>query len=410
MKRIFFTFILIVLLSYMFFYADIFERSLKSIETTISEEDKTANKVEDYVLMVEDDQYIYSSFEPTEGFYLGAYVLSNRYINHSIEEFDLLTGEHHQLNMTYIKAGQEIDKDFMLNCIAELKTPYIIIYPSITGEIDDYEDLITTLKSVSNYDVPVFISIYPSPIENGVETDSYITFFRTSYQFIQEVIQDVAVVWSIDVENYSVAMDYYPGDDYVDWIGMNLRVHDYKEGYLDDIISFYEIFQDHKPLILNELAVSHYSNTLHQYSIDEAIEALKAIYTLIPYYPRIKGVNYLNVHVSDRLDYVYSLTEDQSLLETYQDLIADVNNISTLSGRDQSKGTTHYTFYTEILDYNDELFMEENYIIQSLGSSVIEDIAKVLYNSKVFYSVKDIDRLTDYSIIEDRESKIIRIK
>ncbi|WP_105615899.1 glycosyl hydrolase [Vallitalea okinawensis] len=410
MKRIFFTFILIVLLSYLFFYSGLFERSIKTLESTLAEKDKTDNMVDDYVLMVEDNQYNYNFFEPTEGLYLGAYVLSNRYINHSIEEFDLLTGKHHQLNLTYIKAGQAIDKDFILNCIAELRTPYIIIYPSLTGDVNDYDDLITTLKSISAYEVPVFISIYPSPIENGVAAENYIPYFRTSYQLIQEIIESAAVVWSINVENYSFAMDFYPGDQYVDWIGMNLRLHDYNNNYLEDIISFYEIFQDHKPLIFNELAISHYSNTLHQYSIEEATDALEAIYSLIPSYPRIKGINYLNVNVTDQLDDVYSVTEDQNLLVAYRDLIANLKNVSTLCERDLTKGTTHYTYFTEILDYNDELYMTENYILQSLGSSVIQDVMKVLFNSKVFYSTKDIDRLTDYSIIEDRESKIILIK
>lgn len=355
-------------------------------------------------VLLEDVDYESALFEPVQGCYLGSYVRSNPFIEYSMDKFDALTGVNHHLSSTYVRAGDEVDMAFMLETMEGERTPYIIIYP---GENSfSYEPIIDTLTSIGRYEEPVFISIYPAGKFYGAESDTYTSFFRASYLLAKELIPDVAVVWTIDLSYDGKENTHYPGDNYVDWVGLNMRIQqgEYEES-LSRFNSLYEQFQINGPIILNELGVSSFYTKDYTYHVEEGIMALEQVYNTLLKYPRLKGINYINVHLTDKksMDYVYAVTENEGLLNAYIKGTKELFVHNTLNKRRFKE--TYYSYKVPTLRYNGELYVKEGIFVDRMleQSHLMSTLA---YKNQIFFPIKDIEGLANYSIIESTDIRL----
>lgn len=144
---------------------------------------------------------------------------------------------------------------------------------------------------------------------------------------------NVATVWSVahtskwPSEEWPYAIeDFYPGDEYVDWVGVNAYPTKYfngrkwdgkeqfneicfKAGYSSDpVIMIQEVvekFGDRKPVMVSECGSAYKTNgELNEYHSDWAIERLREMYTYIPMvYPQVKLIAYFNKNISYEYNY-----------------------------------------------------------------------------------------------------------
>ena len=149
--------------------------------------------------------------------------------------------------------------------------------------------------------------------------------------------------WYIDIE------DYYPGDEYVDWVGMSTYNNissaasdgigsqsdawygrGVYENQIERIRPIIEAYGDHKPIMISECGFC-YQNTKGTETVDHAVESLRYFYTYVNMvYPQVKAVFYFNTNFNGRH---YSLTKNDRInavyLETTQ---ANVSMQATVGG------------------------------------------------------------------------------
>lgn len=207
------------------------------------------------------------------------------------------------------------------------------------------------LDNLKTYNRPMFIrfanEMNVSPI--GDEPQSYIDAFRFVADIVHEY-DNFATVWS---PNDLGALDrpfsyYYPGDEYVDWVGVSCYMKKYFGGNpntsekdaiyfmtgdyawatnaIVPVIEFMAEYGISKPVMLSECGVA-ISNQMGEDTTSWAIPRLKNIYyNLIMEYPQIKLINYFNVHRAYEKEH-YNLSTQAALdvVRSAQDSGAFIN-------------------------------------------------------------------------------------
>ncbi len=174
--------------------------------------------------------------------------------------------------------------------------------------------------------------------------EDFIAAFRHVATLAREHAPNVAMLWSPNsTSSWNINMDdYYPGDEYVDWVGCSLYSQKYFLGRNDwpDAEKFNEIvfrsgqnadpvlalsrlvetYGNRKPIALSESGVSHYIRTLGEDCTDWALSHLKQMYYNIPLvYPQVKLIAYFDRTMENETN-EYALGKNPQLSQLYQEL------------------------------------------------------------------------------------------
>ena len=121
------------------------------------------------------------------------------------------------------------------------------------GKYDDKID--NFCKGIKSLKVPVFVR--PAYEFNGLSWYGYKpkTFIKAWKHLIDKArehkVNNVAWIWHYAPEGVKNYMDYYPGDDYVDWWGISLfKVEDIKDPYTKKFLQ--DAKKHKKPVIIAE--------------------------------------------------------------------------------------------------------------------------------------------------------------
>ena len=183
----------------------------------------------------------------------------------------------------------------------------------------NYDHIRSVLDTLNSYGKPMFIRFANemNVSQLGDDPDRYISIFRNVANMIHEY-PNFAVVWS---PNDMGALDrpfeyFYPGDEYVDWIGVSCysiryfqgsKNTDYKNtvyfmtgdyawasNRVKPIIDFMTRNNINKPVMISEGGVAT-NNSHGDYLDDWAAPRLRnMLWYLVMKYPQIKMVNYFN--------------------------------------------------------------------------------------------------------------------
>lgn len=292
--------------------------------------------VVDYDVYVEDSSYTLSLYEPKDGCYLGAYILSNKKINFDINTFEDLTKKEHSSFMYNMKLNDPFPLQWVLECYSLMKTPHIVIEPPSEDYPFQYELLESAAKQFGELYIPIFLQFYPNP--HKYDKDEYIRFFREARTIFERNASNVAFVWSIDDSGITDSFLYYPSDEYVDWIGINIYKTIDTEKDIEAVLDyFYYTYQKSKPLMISQLGISHFTSSGHKYYTNEAAAEIENIYSLAASkYPRIKAINYMdfnNLEVSPEAEVRdnFSITDEELILAAYIKTIKNQAFLSRLS-------------------------------------------------------------------------------
>ena len=215
---------------------------------------------------------------------------------------------------------------------------------------DSYLDKLYSFISYYN-SVPVFLRIGAefNIWDNKCKPDEFISSFRTIADKVKG-LSNVSIVWGVahtstwktDAWPYTMD-DYYPGDNYVDWIGTNCYANKYfqgkswsgqdrynevcfKSGYSSDpvlmIKDIVDKYGDRKPIMLSECGASYRTNgSIKENHNEWAADKVKEMYSFVPMvYPQVKLIAYFNAKISKEINY-YDLDSASALKSAYNQMV-----------------------------------------------------------------------------------------
>lgn len=279
----------------------------------LAEKERMVNET-DFELYIQGDvsnlPYFGARLEPKDGAYLGM-------IAETSGNFWPL-GSY----LTYIDAMNQPDLYYPANEIIKANDSAVMVGWTINS-LDEvnYDTIRSVLNTLASYNKPMFIRFANEMNVSslGDDPDRYIEIFRNVANMVHEY-DNFAVVWS---PNDLGALDrpfefFYPGDEYVDWVGVSMYMIKYFQGKADTsykdsvyfmtgdyawatnrikpIMDFMAKNGINKPVMISEGGVP--TNTNH----DTGLEAWGAprmrdmLWNLVMKYPQIKMINYFNNH------------------------------------------------------------------------------------------------------------------
>ena len=187
----------------------------------------TANAASNIRILIEADNYTLQKYEPKEGAYLGAYVYQDTLINGSMHEFNRLTGKKHASFFLYVGYGQDFPQKWVEQVKQAGAIPHISWEPNNgLDEVKNDTYLREFAKKAREAGVPIFLR-FASEM-NGTwaaysgDPQKYIEKWRLVHDVMEEEAPNVIMVWTVFTFPQATIKKYYPGDEYVDWVGVNI--------------------------------------------------------------------------------------------------------------------------------------------------------------------------------------------
>ena len=304
--------------------------------------------------------------EPVTGCYLGAFIDRDDSLGppfweedrsqwyRAPEQWMSATGRHPGSLFTYLSYGQPFPRAWAYRLKARGTIPHIAWEPSgskrfssntrTLPQIRDDAYLRNFARELREFDFPVFIR-FASEM-NGFWTHSqygwngdakiYREKFRIVNRVLHEVAPRAATIWCVNNPPLGNALDYYPGDDGCDWVGVNFYAVPYHEDKLDKpafdenplalLDPIYKRFAARKPIAICEFAASHQARVDPRPVPAFATSKLRLVYGALPLlYPRVKMINWfnsntLNLKTKDKTPNNYLLTDNAQVLKAWQDV------------------------------------------------------------------------------------------
>ena len=279
--------------------------------------EKTAMVMQnDFDLYVEGNEenapYYGAKFEPRYGAYIGMSA-------DTAEDF-LPLGCY----LTYIESYYQNDLYYPSNTMVR-QGDVITMVGFNTESINnvDYDAVDKVLNMLNNYNKPIFVRFANEMncSSLGDDPELYVNTFRNVANLIHKY-PNLAVVWSPnDIGALDKFFDYYyPGDEYIDWIGVSCYTKKYfnnnpNTSYKDSIyfmtgdfgwatnkvkpiVDFMQKNNINKPLMISEGGVATNNTFGDSYESNELWNTprMRNMYwNLIMKYPQIKMINYFNI-------------------------------------------------------------------------------------------------------------------
>ncbi|WP_284236974.1 glycoside hydrolase family 26 protein [Paenibacillus glycanilyticus] len=340
--------------------------------------------------------YKLAKWEPVNGVYLGAYVLQNPTIHYSMAEFNQIAGKRHASFFKYVGYGEPFPSEWVREVKAEGAFPQIAWEPNHgLDEVKDDAYLRGFADAAREADVPIFVR-FASEM-NGTWTnysgdpERYIETWRMVYRIFEQRAPKIAMVWTVLNVPERPIEDYYPGDAYVDWVGINIYNVKYHNGNLKERSAFedplqmmdyvYNRFSRSKPIQLSEYGATHYTVTDDKRDNAFAISKINRLYmNLQELYPRVKAVYYFDVNNIEEYNEVrrindYSITGERQLIGAYKQATASpyyLSRIEDLPAEGNTQGAVNqiFTYRGHIFEQDGELYADEEFFSRILQVDV----------------------------------------
>lgn len=320
---------------------------------------------------VKDSKAPLAKYEPKNGLYYGATYDLDPNVK-SLDQVGHVPAypKENSAFLIYLDFGQNIrDFDWYISQAKAAGSGVLLAWNAyeVYGDMAQHSAYIqSTAQYLSDLDVPVFLRYGGEfNIAEGFEDHQG---FIDNYQYLADLVRreasNVAMVWSPNEISASDRdhEDYYPGDTYVDWVGISTYTSYYfgiKKDYgaqqaaidnqyftgskanplskIDDIVSTYG---HKKPIMITENGIGHYSKIAEEDLTDWAKIQLQRTYAYIPLkYPQVKAIFYFNAHVKANTRNIYALYENKVIQEAFVDLTASDVYLDKMD-----KSLSHYPY------------------------------------------------------------------
>jgi len=292
-------------------------------------------------------------FEPSYGCYLGAYIdldpaLKQTYHDQNDKyrripaEFEAKVGRKHANYFFYLGYGRPVPMDWLKKLADWGYDVHIALEPNDgLDAVKDDAYLNQFAKDLSSSGARIFLRFAsemngPWVKYNGDPT-KYIDKWRLLTTVIRRHAKNVAMLWCPYTTPRSTILPYFPGDEWVDWVGINLynvtyySMKWYQPGADDhpiDLLTWiYRRFADRKPIMICEYGAANYSALEDAHVVPFAVECIRTLYSSLPAkFPRVKCITYFNTNnlqLKHRKNNDYTVTKGDEVNEAYRGVIAD---------------------------------------------------------------------------------------
>nr|WP_315362812.1 glycosyl hydrolase [Cytobacillus firmus] len=366
-------------------------------------------------------------YEPRSGIYLGGYVLQDEYIHTSMNTFNKLTGKTHASYFKYVGYGKPFPKEWAEEVIAAGGFPQVAWEPNNgLDEVRDDEYLRQFAKDAGELNVPILLR-YASEM-NGTWTfysghsEQYIQKWKLVHDVMEKEAPNVMMLWNVFTMPEATINDFYPGDEYVDYVGVNIYNVVYHNDKIEKKSDFedplrlldyvYNTYSHKKPIVIGEFGATNYTVTDGKHHDNFAVEKISRMYKYLPeLYPRVKLIYYFDVNnlvnaPEGRKINNYAITEKKSILNAYA---ANVKADQYLSKIEENpKKSETYSYRDFFFYYGGELYVDYKFVRDYLKMDVSENGSKsmkVTDNGKSIEMKQETLKIDKAAFFEKREIK-----
>ncbi|MEW9701596.1 stalk domain-containing protein [Paenibacillus sp. SI8] len=290
-----------------------------------------------------------AKFEPAFGTYLGMYAEQDPKVGNLFTKTEGVYGKKHAIYLAYAHWGQAFPAAYARRA-KEAGAALQIAWEPDDGldPVSEGSYLHKWAQDAKTAGIPIFLRFAGEM--NGAwvpwngNPSAYIEKFRMLHDVFAEEAPNIAMVWSPGDVPANDIDPYYPGDAYVDWVGVSLYIEPYENGdpslpsmiatsSVERLARLYSTYADRKPLMLSETGVPHYAHSADEDFTEWAKLNLQRLYEIMPYkYPRLKAITYFNVDQKmENAKNDYSLSDSPAIQNYYSKLIANPYLLSKVS-------------------------------------------------------------------------------
>lgn len=302
-------------------------------------------------------------FEPARGVYIGAFIEKDYAFQYKtsgtkIEEFEKLIGKKHASYFTYCGYGTPFPSDWVAAVKRAGGAPHIAFEPNYgLEEVKDSAYLRAWARDAARTKVPIFLR-WASEM-NGRwmayhgTPEVYKQKFRLVTKIMREEAPNVAMVWTPFTSPERLIASYYPGDEAVDWVGINIYsvyVNDgdsnrpaWHKDPIDELRYIYNTYAARKPIHISEYAATLACKGTGLDTSDFAMEKMTRFYNGIRQeFPRVKSVNWflLDTIRAGLANNNYSFLQNGRVLNTYADIVKNPYYLSSVISQPRNFAAT----------------------------------------------------------------------
>ena len=342
--------------------------------------------------------YTGAKYEPILGAYIGAYAERDPAVHDSsstsksyIDQFHILTEKKHAAYLLYLTYG--LPFSHYQSHYTKAKESGVAIQLALQpmkglDEVKDNAYLRQFAKDAANSGIPIFLRFANEMNESSApwyaKPNEYIEKFRLVANIFHSEAPNVVMVWAPNDFPPQTIEDYYPGDQYVDWVGIStykihrpeldpLEKNVDRESYVEKLELIHQLYGNRKPIFISEGAVSYTNITTAADVTPWATQQIENFFTYLPMlYPSVKAYFWFgtdDIRVNSGITRSFTLSKNQQILDSYRSAIRQPFYLSNI-------GDYAPTFYANIQEFG---LAPRKQILHSYIKSVDPDISYVVY-------------------------------
>lgn len=288
----------------------------------------------------------YAKWEPKNGCYIGAFIEREPTLHGDIAQFEALTKKKHASYFTYVGYGQPFPTAWVASVKAQQASPHIAFEPNEgLQKVVDSDYLRSWAKEAAKAECPIFLRWASEMNGPWTKYSGDPALYREKFALVSQIMKEeapnVAMVWTPFAEPQNLIDQYYPGDEWVDWVGLNIYSVYVNNGdpkqpaWQKDPVAWlkfiYDRYATRKPVHISEFAATIQCKGTGKDTTDFAIEKMTRFYTALrKEYPRVKSVNWfcLDTIRAGLANNNYSLVDNSKVLDAYDKLVSDAHFLS----------------------------------------------------------------------------------
>jgi hypothetical protein len=289
-----------------------------------------------------------AKFEPAAGTFLGGAMDKDPAILGNMQKVSGVYGKPYALALVYAEWGSYA-KNVATTSIWKESSALQVAWQPKDGlsVVRDDNYLRTFARQLKEYARPVFLRFGGEMNGRWVEWHETPALYREKFALVARIMREeapnVAMVWSPNYVGDDYPMDdYYPGDQWVDWVGINGYQEAYFQGDpnssimyadnfyqgkrtnpLDKLKAIYAAYSPRKPIMIGETGFGWAAARGTRDETTWAVSALQRYYGYLPLlFPRIKAVSYFNVDLPSNTSR-YLLSASPRMTEAFKTATAN---------------------------------------------------------------------------------------
>ena len=306
-----------------------------------------------------------AKWEPAYGCYLGAFLdrderlgrgfLANDQLHRDPEAFGRLTGKKIASAFCYVAYGRAFPSGWVGRLKAQGVAPHIAWEPNQgLGAVGDDDYLRQFARDAARADCPIFLRYASEMNGDWTRYGGDPLLYKVKWAIVQGVMAryapNVAMVWCVNNIPERPIEKFYPGDNLVDWVGVNLYSVPFYDNDpsrvglnanpADGVRFVYNRFAASKPIMICEFGASHRAKADGIDRSAWAASKINEMYASLPrLYPRVKLIDIFDnnnlVHADDAARQLnnYSVTDSDEVLRGYTRAVSGDYFLSNIGDR-----------------------------------------------------------------------------